>query len=206
MDTLRTLSALVLISVAGCSSFTPGAAPVPKPSSMPVWRVEGFVGVGADPYVQAERQNAVFDAELNEVGVLPIQVFIQNHGDRPVVIRSSDMRLVLPSGRTVDPSGATEVVVKMEKHPVLFRFGSAGVGHVFEMRDRRADYLRKKFGDVVLGKEESVHGFVYMIPPRGPFSDVIREATLSVRFVDPENATSFVVNVPLKGLAFATKE
>jgi hypothetical protein len=173
---------------------------------MPAWKVEGFVEVGADPYVQAERQKAVFDAELNEVGVLPIQVFIQNHGDRPVVVRSSDMRLILPGGMTVDPSGATEVVVKMEKHPVSFRFGSAGADRVFEMKDRRADYLRKKFGDVVLGKKESVHGFVYMIPPRGPFSDVIREATLSVRCVDPESATSFVVYLPLKGLAFATKE
>lgn len=66
--------------------------------------------------------------------------------------------------------------------------------------DRQADYRSKELQDSMVGKEESGHGFVYFIPPQG--TPAFTDATLRVRFVDAQEATSFVMELGLPGLGF----
>jgi hypothetical protein len=203
------LPALALICLGGCASYGAGAAPVPKPEGMPVWRAMEQVAAGADPYVQLKRQEAVFDADLNEVGVLAIQVLLANHSDRSLLVRSSDMRLVLPDGRTIETSGASRVMAHLEKPHVHFwatfflglpgALGAASYSDT-EKAARLTDYRNKQFHDVTLGKGESAHGFLFLIPSTGtpPFN----EATMTIRFVDTDTASSLTVNLPVTGLGF----
>lgn len=66
--------------------------------------------------------------------------------------------------------------------------------------DRQADYRSKELQDSMVGKEESGHGFVYFIPPQG--TPAFTDTTLRVRFVDAQEATSFVMELGLTGLGF----
>lgn len=67
---------------------------------------------------------------------------------------------------------------------------------------RLADYRRKELKDVTLGKSEAVYGFVYFIPPPET-GTIITEATLTVTVVDLDEATRFVVRLPLTELGFS---
>lgn len=203
------LSILVLGFIDGCASYKPSSAPVPEAGAMPAWRTEGIAAAGADPYVQPDRQKGVFDADLNDAGVLPIQLLVQNEGDRGMLVRPSDIRLVLPDGRQIGPVGTAAVVAKLEKPSMHFwpTFFLGLPGALVSMSasdkargDRQGDYRSKEFRDATLRKGQSAHGFVYFIPPAG--TPAFTEATLTVRCVDTEEATSFVVSLPLTGLDF----
>ncbi|MFQ5520114.1 MAG: hypothetical protein ACE5FK_01850 [Candidatus Methylomirabilia bacterium] len=199
----------VLIGFTGCASYTPSSAPIPKAEAMPVWTTEGTVALGADPYVQPDRQTAVFDADLNGAGVLPIQVLLRNEGTRQRLIRPSNMSLVLPVGSEISSAGASAVAAKLESTGGVvgasIAFGLIGFLVASSAEDkaraaRLADYRGKELQDVTLKKDESAHGFVYFIPPPG--TPAFDDATLTVRFVDVEEATSFVVRLRLSGLGF----
>jgi len=197
----------ILVALSGCASYTPSSAPIPKAGSMPGWVTEGAVAIGADPHVQADRQKAVFDADLGEAGVLPVQVLVQNRGDRGLLVRRSDIALVLPDARMLSPAGASAVAAKLESIGGVvgasIAFGMIGFLAASSAEDkaraaRQTDFRSKELQDVTLGKEESVHGFVFFIPPQG--TPAFDEATLTVRVVDVEDGSSVVVRLPLRGL------
>ncbi len=193
----------------GCATYAAQVAPVPTVGAMPAWRDEGAVAAGADPYVQPERQQAVFAEALGEAGVLPIQVFVQNHGARGVRVRRADLTLRLPEGRDLSPSVAAVVAAALARAGGAAEIGTlASLGRLLAAASpgdrartaRLADYKSKEFHDVTLGRAEAAHGFVYFIPPAG--TPAFDAATLTVSFVDAEEASSTVVALPLTGLAF----
>jgi hypothetical protein len=207
MNRTLALSIFVLVFITGCASYKPSSAPVPEIGTMPACRTEGTITVGADPYVQPDRLKAVFDADLNKVGVLPIQVLVRNTGDRSVLVQKAFMLLVLPDGRQLCSAGATAVVAKLEKPsshfwPTFFLGIPGAVGAQAAddkaRANRMADYRSKEFQDVTLGKDQFMHGFVYFIPPVG--AEPFTEATLTVPVVDAAEATRFIVRLPLSGL------
>ncbi|HEU5319965.1 MAG TPA: hypothetical protein VFX28_04135, partial [Methylomirabilota bacterium] len=53
--------AITLAALAGCASYTPRATPAPIAGGLPLAARQGDVEVAADPYVDRERQKAVFD-------------------------------------------------------------------------------------------------------------------------------------------------
>lgn len=57
----------------GCASYKASSAPVLKVADMPAWRVEGPLALGAEPYVELDRQ-AMFGGNAMKAGILPIQV------------------------------------------------------------------------------------------------------------------------------------
>jgi hypothetical protein len=119
------------------------------------------------------------------------------------------MILELPDGKKFSPSGITTVVNKVgESGSVVgaaIAFGIIGViaasGAEEEARTvRTADYKEKSFKETTLGQDESAHGFIFFIPPRG--TEPFDKATLRVRFIDFDSATSEIVEVPLSGLNY----
>src|SRR5262249_56691806 len=83
------LSALLLLE--GCASYTPTKVELLKPEAMPLWVREGVVAVGADPYIQTERQKAAFDGDMGDQGILPVQVYVLYDSQRRLLVRASDM-------------------------------------------------------------------------------------------------------------------
>jgi hypothetical protein len=206
----RETFAIVLSGVllAGCASYTPSSAPIPEPTPAE-WTVQNALAVAVDPYADAERQKATFDADLNKADVIAIQVVVENRQPRAMLVRPSDMALELPTGKKFSPSGVTTVVNKVgESGSVVgaaFAFGIIGAIAASDSEEsartaRTADYKEKAFIETILRRQESAHGFVFFIPPRG--TEPFDAATLRLRFIDFESAVSEVIEVPLSGLNY----
>jgi hypothetical protein len=182
---------------------------------MPGWVTEGAVAVGADPYVQAERQKEVFDGDLSGAGILPVQVLFENRGDRRLLVRRSDILLELPDGTRLSPVGAMAAAARLDSYAGIGAAGFANVltlglaapiYHVATLSEQRArearlaDFTQKELQDVTLEKDGSLHGFVFFIPPQG--TPAFNEASLEVRIVDVEVGSTIVLRLPLMGLGF----
>jgi hypothetical protein len=205
------IATLVFTSLcAGCAKYTALPAPAPAAAAMPAWQEEGMVAAGADPYVQPERQQAIFSAALGEARVLAIQVLVQNRGSQSVRVRRADLTLGLPDGRKLIPSVGAAVVAAVLAPPpeARDRRTLAGIGRSLvpsgageeAISARLADYQGKEFRDVTLGPSETAHGFVYFIPPEG--TPAFEAAPLAVPFVDLQKATGTVIVLHLTGLAY----
>src|SRR3990170_2939209 len=204
MQRILALGLSVVLLLTGCASYTPSSMPVPKAGGMPVERTEGDVAVGADPYVEEDRQKVVFDGALTDEGVLPVLVHVRNEGRRRLLVRPSTMTLTFRDGSQVSPVGATAVAAKIESSAGVIgwtiAFGLIGFLAASSAEDkaraaRLADYRSKELQDVTLAKVEATHGFVYFIPPPGTPS--FTEAVLTVKLVDAEDFTGIVVRLPL---------
>lgn len=198
-----------LIPITGCASYSATSAPIPKGADMLVWQSQDGVAVGADPYVAVEEQEAVFDVNLMAEGVMAVQVLVQNDTDRRILVRRSDMVLLLPDGTQLSPAGATQTASRLESSGGVIgatvAFGLIGFLVASSAEDkareaRQSDYRSKEFNDATLGKGESAHGFVYFIPPPG--IPAFNEATLKVRCVDTDEGTSTAILLALSGLGF----
>src|SRR4051812_13372850 len=81
------LTAGLIGLMGGCSTYTAKEAPAAKPESMPFMQTAGSVVIGVDPYVRAERSEAIFDEDLMAAAMIPLQVVVRNLGERPVPIQ-----------------------------------------------------------------------------------------------------------------------
>lgn len=208
----RALALLLCVStpLTGCASYTTTTLAVPGAAEMRAQKAEADVLVGADPYVEPERQKAIFDAPLGEEGVIPVRLLVRNDGTRRLLVRPSSMTLALGDGARIPSAGATAAAARLDQGvgEVIgwgIAFGVIGMMAASANKDsvraaRLQDYRSKEMPEVSLAKGESAHGFVFFIPPRG--SGPIDEATLGIRFVDIAEGTSFDVRLPLSGLGF----
>lgn len=199
----------VLVVFAGCAKYQASSVSVPKGPDMPAWRPQGPVEVGADPYVDLKRQEAVFGGNLNKAGVFPIQLFIINRGNNELMVRTSEITLMLPGEDEIIPAGATAAAQRMEeKGDVVAATICCGIPGFLVASDaadkrrqaRSEDYRQKEFRQASLRPGESSHGFLYFIPPDyiKPFSS----AVLKVEFWDIVEANAFDVSLPLSGIVF----
>ena len=199
----------ILLGLSGCASYAPTSATAPASSSLPFMVTDGNVTVGADPYTQAERLKACFGGDLNDVGVLPIQVIVRNDGDRKILVRPSDVILVIPNCGQFCPAGASAAASKMESIGGVVAsgvaFGIIGVLVASNAEDkaraaRLEDYKRKELQESRLGPGESASGFLYFVPPPG--TKAFNEADVVFRPVCIDDATSSVVKLPVSRLNF----
>jgi hypothetical protein len=89
-------------SLPGCASYQGKPAPMPMPKNMPYSYSDDEMAIYADPYVQLGRQREYFDAELSKMGVIPIQLLIQNKSDGPLPCTA--ISLELPDGAQIPRS------------------------------------------------------------------------------------------------------
>jgi hypothetical protein len=97
------ICSVFLITSGGCASYTAKPVPVPEFGAMPARYMERDIRIGVDPYIEAERQAAVFDIDLGKCRVLPIQLLVQNQGKRALWVRSTEVRLDFADGTQLRP-------------------------------------------------------------------------------------------------------
>jgi hypothetical protein len=199
---------LVISAAAGCASYTPSTVSVPSIATAPAKITDDGVTVAADPWVQRDRQQSAFDADLADEDVIPVQVVVQNASGRPVWVRASDISLVVPDGRQVPTSSASSVAAKLQSSGRVIgwtvAFGVIGflASATAEEQARNArvqDYRQKELTEARVEPQGSAHGFVFFILPKGtpPFD----RADLVVRFVDLQQTAVRTAQLPLSGLA-----
>jgi len=196
----------------GCASYEPTeTSAVPKPEL--TLHGSGDHAVGAAPIVSTEDQERYFDANFRESGIVAVNVEVANRGERPVLVRATDVRLIPPNGRMVMPSSASQVASKVgEDGSVIgaaIAFGIIGAMVAQDAEDeaqaaRRADYEQKSLGsdDVLPGG--SKQGLVYFVPAKG--TPAFDTAELQVRFIDRMTGASELVTVPLSGIGYTPEE
>ena len=220
--------AVALTAILGsCTTYTAKETPAARPESMAFMQTEGAVVVGVDPYVRADRSEAVFDADLMAVAVIPLQVVVRNLGEHPVPIQVRNFRLVLPGQEVTGPRPAAEVAALIVQGNGAASGASTGIGILGGLGGaigniaakavggavaggmddsaqgavaaRRADYMRKELKDVVLGQGEATRGFLFFRVPDGmPAFD---QATL-VLDLPADGAKVGSVRVTVKGLGY----
>ncbi len=151
---------------------------------------------------------------------------MENRGDRRLWVRPAEMALELSEKSPIAPGGATAAATAGARTPPggsAFGFTptTTQLAHpgytaaalvvflpliIMEQsrtvaeNDRFADYSNKDLKERILGKDESVNGFVYFVLPPGTQS--FDEATLVLKLVDLDEAKYVVVRLPLTGLGF----
>ena len=187
----------VIVLGAGCLRYTSTPVHIPIAGKMRVYRDDGVVAFGADPYVEQSRQKEVFDANLDEAGALAVQILLKNQGEDDLLVRCSEIGLQLPNRDEVPSVGSDRFAAKVEDRGPIFWGGLAAEQ---ARSDRRADYRGKVFKDIALGKGDTAHGFAYFIFPDG--TPAFTQATLTVGCVDMEEGTRIPVELHLSGLNF----
>lgn len=177
----------------GCPAYAASAAPVPQSWAMLVWESDSGVEGGADPYVESFRQKDVFNATFTKQGVAAIQLLVKNIERQKIKVQRADIHLKYPDGEKVFPALKSKVLKKVKpKHRECMR---ASVPQ--DAKARWKDYREKELRDTTLQKEQSVHGFVYFIPPEGV--DALGEATLILPVIDMEKAERITLQLKLSG-------
>ncbi|MDP2606077.1 MAG: hypothetical protein Q8S00_26340 [Deltaproteobacteria bacterium] len=217
----------LVLWVSSCSAYEAKPIAAPSIEALPFSRTQATVTVAGDPYLDRVRSETFFGQDLSKLGVIPIQLFVQNHGEGQVWLQPSSISLNLPDGTSLKPVRA--MVVGAMKIPrdlsggevaglalggVVGAFGGnpfVGLelgGRIMEGKERDkvfqriADYWTKELKDVIVGKNESAHGFVFFVPNWGRAA--FDEATLVYNLLDIGEAKRFAVLLPLTGLRYSS--
>jgi hypothetical protein len=190
---------------------------MPRVEVMPFLHREGNITVAADPYVQPERSEVILGRNLSKLGVISIQLALQNQGQGSVFLQPLGIALILPDGTELSPmqaivvatkelraefSGARLLLLPLAVPPspgyfaVMFQ-----IAHDKDLLvERITDYWTKELKDAVVHRDELVHGFVFFMPNEdtSPFD----EATLVCNLLNVAEARRFTVRMHLTGLGF----
>jgi len=197
--------------VTGAAEMTPGEISGTGNSE------SGQLSVMADSYTDASRQQAVFDADFAEAGILAIRLNLRNGAGHSVRVRREDMTMTLPGGHRLSPisaqSAANFVTEKTgESFIVTDIFWQEVLGldsqpardrrRARKSRDKRTeDYRRKELTDAVLAAGESAQGFVFFRPPPG--TPAFDAASLTLELIPAGDAPRKTVSQRVAGLGFA---
>jgi hypothetical protein len=222
--------------LAGCASREAREVIPPEISGMPFSVREGDVSLGADPYVQSERQEQVFAADLSEQAVLPVQVVMANSADSQLQVDPALFKLALPGRETTAPRPGVEVAMMFPPEAGVAHYATTGVavlgglagpigaiaGRVAGLlgalmlnqmdgdtaQSRQDDYLRREFRAGRIGRGETARGFLYFVLPRGtpPFDEAMLSFTGSRVNGETASVGLLLKRLNVKGLPSSQEE
>lgn len=203
------LSVLLLFAllVISCAAYTPQQATLLRIQSAAFSAEQEGFAIGVSPHLEAARNKDVFQADLRQAGILPLQIVMRNSGAQNLDVRKDDFILELADGHSVSPASAELVASRLES-----KVGVAGwtiafglLGYLASSAQqgeadtaRRADLRQKEVQDHVLRSEESSAGFIFFLVP----SDVteITSATLFAKATVQTSGREIRTRVILKEL------
>lgn len=174
------LPAPILVVLLGCAgAFQVMQIPQYEADLHPLSETKAAVTIAVDPIKSAERSERYFCADLNEEGILPVNVIVSNHGKQPVVVKPSDIALYR-ANEMVDPLPVqTVAAVAKRLHGCVLR--SKTEEHV----NRFFEGLT--FKETVLLPNESHRGIVFFaVPPPKRMMDRFFRAVGAYRDGDPK--------------------
>lgn len=210
MNRRRAIGGMTAFALLGgaCGARPGGPAPEPVVTRMPVLRDVDGLAIGVDPFADPERQRQVFGASLTSAGVVAIQLLAENRSTRTILLRRSDMALLVDVKR-YPAIGSVAVSSRLSEIGAVmggaFAFGVFGVLATGSSQDaahaaRVDDYDRKEFKDATLAPGASARGFIFVIPPDA--TAAFDAGTLQIKVVDVETGRGRLVDLPLTGLGF----
>lgn len=203
---IATVSLFFLLA-ASCASYTSQSVPVPTIESAAVSREEQGFAVGVIPYVETQKSEQTFGADLKKAKILALQIAVRNTGPRRLAVHKNDLRLRLADGDDHLPAPITSVATRLESNAGVIgwsvAFGIIGFLASSSQQDkadsaRRADLRNKEFQDTTLATRESAHGFLFFLLP-----DSVRDLknlTLVATAVDVQELKKITVAIPLPDL------
>jgi hypothetical protein len=168
----------------------------------------------AEPFINPERLKEEFGIPLNEAGIIVIRVSLRNDGEQTLLVRGSDIHLVLSDGKRIAPACPMALTSRLEEvshagGAVAAIFGAplgllaafAGGAEKSKKRIERINNLQaKQLGERILGKSDAAEAFVYFIPVQG--TPAFDDASLTFCVIEPDTTRGIRVELPLKNLGF----
>lgn len=210
-----------------CASYSARQMPSVLAETMPYRQAVGPLLLGVDPCHQPARQEELFDEDLAEAAILPIQVALSNRSEHPVRIETENFKLALPGNVVIGPASGSEIAVLLSPKPGAADYAAAGVGMLGglagtigaiagrlvsfvasgllgwsrsdELRARGEDYSRKELKPITLGHRQSSRGFLYFVLPSG--TPDFNEATLTLEVFENQTET-LTFHVLMRGLGY----
>ena len=135
---------------------------------------QGTLTIAADPYQTWERLKTVFDLkELDQMGVIPIQVILTNEGEETIVVQGSEIHLLDRKNRSIEGMAVEDVVQvvmgkntpptkSQSKSPLPFPLPGGHRGDLFEIE---TDLTKKSLGEARVTPKSTVGGFLFFRLP-----------------------------------------
>lgn len=221
------LACLLVWHLAGCASYSAHDAAELRPEAMPYHGSDAALTLGADPYVQPERQQRVFGADLVAVAVIPVQVAVANNGNEPLPIEPDHFRLQWHDQQMTEHRPGHEVAKLLAPGEGVADYATTGIGMLGGLagpigaaagrlvallsagalgqsradaaQAREADYYRKELKATRLAGRQWVRGFLFFVLPRE--TPAFRDPILSLA-VFREQQQIADIRLPLKGLVY----
>jgi hypothetical protein len=186
--------------------YTPKTVTIPALESAAISREDQGLQVGVNPYVEAEKTQQIFDADLKKARILALQVMVRNNGQRRMTVRMDDFILHLPARKDYTPASSADAAMRLDRSTWMswkYAFSYWGRERIRKAEekantDRRADFLSKEFQDAPLAPDQAAHGFLFYLIP----DDVreLRNASLLVKGTHDVPAAGISVELPLGDL------
>lgn len=175
---------------------------------------KNLVFAAAQPFVNPELLKEEFGIPLHEAGIIVIKVSLRNDSEQTLLVRGSDIHLVLSDGKRIAPAFPMALTSKLEEvshtgGAVAAILGAPlGVLVTFtkgaEKSKKRMELINKlqakQLGERMLGKSDAAEAFVYFIPGQG--TPAFDKASLTFCFIEPDTARGIRVELPLENLGF----
>ncbi len=157
-----------------CASYTSHPPTLLRVQYAAVSEEKQGLAMGVTPYLDVNKSKEIFDADVKQVGILPLQLVVRNKHQKRITIRKNDFILKLSGGEEYAPAPTDSVVARLESHAGVIgwtvAFGFYGYIASSAQKDkgdklRRADFRKKQFTDTNLGFQESARGFLFYFVP-----------------------------------------
>ena len=142
--------------------------------SYPCRQKQGSLTIAADPYQTWEKLKTAFDLkELDQMGVIPIQVILTNEGEETIVVQGSEIHLLDRKNRSIEGISVEDVVrvvmgknapptMSPSKSPLPFPLPGRHRGDLFEIE---TDLTKKSLGEARVSPKSTVGGFLFFRLP-----------------------------------------
>jgi hypothetical protein len=202
---------IVILLLTGCQSYTPPPAPVSTAKSQiqPAnWIVSNGLTAAAEPITRAAKQLETFGEDMTGANILPVYVVAENRSQNPMIVRGSDMQLILPDGKIANAASLSTVASAVAGPGDIrgsgYTFGLIGVlvsnAQSKNHAARVADYSKIAFHEKQLEPNEKISGVVFF-HPQTLVCD-IGEAIVRVEFVSSDLAASEKLDLPISGMTY----
>jgi hypothetical protein len=172
---LKRLMFFITLLFAGCASYTPSLVKLDTFGPNMNKQIKGDLCVWIEEYATPEKCEKIFDTNLFEKGVVPLLISIQNNGQHPYEVKSTDIiiREGDTSAKILTPEEAAtkakrsaigralgwSMIVPIISIPIAV---AASADHTSKVNKRIVqDFAMKGFHDGVIMPNKDLSGFLF---------------------------------------------